>query len=117
MLPRVDEAVVTEEKLRGYVLNVEHGVGRHKARVFAATLDLHADDWEWLREQILEEVRATPASDVRRSHEGWRCTVVIRVQGRNDEERPVVTGWRVPDDGAPPHLVTAYVETKRERMR
>lgn len=115
ILPRAHQAVVTEGKLRGYVLNSEHDVGRHKARVFTATLGLQSDDWERLRDQILEGVRTTPVSDVRRSFGGFRCTVVVRIRGRSDQERLVVTGWRVPDHGGPPHLVTAYVETRQGR--
>jgi hypothetical protein len=91
-------------------------VGRHKARVFAAALDLHADDWSWLRQQILEGIRTLPVSDIRRAYEGWRCTVVVPVRGRNGEDRPVVTGWRVPDDTDVPLLVTAYVLARLERM-
>jgi hypothetical protein len=116
ILPRADEAVVAEDKLRDYALNMEHDVGRHKARVFAATLGIHADDWEWLREQILDGIQTTPVSDIRPCYNGLRCTVVLRVQGRNDDERPVVTGWRIPDDGGPPHLTTAYVETNQGRI-
>jgi hypothetical protein len=116
ILPRAGEAVIAEEKLRGYLLNAEHPIGGHKARVFAAALDLHADDWAWLREQILEAVLTSPVTDIRRAYEGWRCTVVVRVRGHSGDERPVVTGWRVPDGEGRPHLVTAYVQAKLERM-
>ena len=43
-LPRADRAVVPREKLEGYLLNPEHEIGRHKARVFAATLGIRRGD-------------------------------------------------------------------------
>jgi hypothetical protein len=64
-LPRADAAEISDEKLRDYVLNPEHPLGRHKARVFAATLGIGRDDWAYLRDQIharLAESPITPAS-------------------------------------------------------
>lgn len=46
MVPRADRAVVPREKLEHYLLDLEHPVGRHKARVFAAALGIHRGDWK-----------------------------------------------------------------------
>ena len=48
-LPNCQRAVVDIEKLRDYCLSTEHPRGRHKARVFATTLGLTADNAELLR--------------------------------------------------------------------
>ena len=37
-----------------YSLSAEHKEGKHKARVFAAALELEADDAEWLRDKLSE---------------------------------------------------------------
>jgi hypothetical protein len=108
-LPRASEALISEEKLRGYVLNPEHSDGQHKARVFYSTLGLGQEDWRDLLEQVLAGVQDQPVTDVRPAFNGTRCTVVVPVRGPNGAERPVVTGWRVPDDGSAPHLTTAYI--------
>ncbi|BAC91936.1 DUF6883 domain-containing protein [Gloeobacter violaceus] len=56
-LPNPEQAVVdTERKLRGYCLNLMHDTGRHKARVFAATLGLTAANAELLRDAILAAI-------------------------------------------------------------
>jgi len=47
-----DRAVVPREKVEGYLLNPQHEVGRHKARMFAAALGIHQDDWAYLRDQL-----------------------------------------------------------------
>ncbi len=53
-LPNSHQAIVELEKLRDYSLNPNHPVGKHKARVFKATLGITIEDAEWLRERALE---------------------------------------------------------------
>jgi hypothetical protein len=60
-LTNADRAVVEIGKLRDYCLNPDHPRGRHKARVFAATLGLGTTDAERLRDTLL---RAAVEGDV-----------------------------------------------------
>ena len=53
-LPNPHKAVVEIAKLRDYSLNVDHPVGRHKARVFKAALGLTVQQADWLRNRALE---------------------------------------------------------------
>ena len=53
-LPYPHRAVVEIEKLRDYSLNPNHPVGKHKARVFKASLGLTMQNAAWLRERALE---------------------------------------------------------------
>ena len=53
-LPNPHKAVVEIRKLRDYSLNVDHSVGKHKARVFKAALGLTVQEADWLRTQALE---------------------------------------------------------------
>lgn len=64
-LPRASKADIAAEKLRDYALNPEHSTGRDKARVFRSALDIGQDDWEFLRDQILERVPEAPVTAVR----------------------------------------------------
>ena len=52
-MPGGDAAIVDRRKLTGYCLNPEHPRGKHKARVFAATLGLPTTDAHVLREHLL----------------------------------------------------------------
>jgi hypothetical protein len=108
-MPRADEAVIPEEKLYGYVLNSDHADGTHKARVFHSVLGLTASDWETLRDHILEAIQHVPVSAVRPAYNGVRITVEIPARGLDDAECCITTGWRLPDDGSPPHLTTAFI--------
>ena len=56
-LPNGINAVVDVMKLRDYCLNPGHPEGRHKARVFRATLGMEREDVEELRAALLAAVR------------------------------------------------------------
>ncbi len=112
-LPRIDEAAIPEEKLRGYTLNANHPVGGHKARVMRAALGLTQDDWEYLRDQIREGVRTTPVETrVELSNLVVTYRVVIEILGLNGQRAPVITAW-LQEPNLPPRLVTAYVAGRR----
>jgi len=111
ILPNAHLAVVDPRKLHDYALNpdptAEHD-GRHKARVFAAVLEIRQHDWRYLSDWLLLGVRHWPAVRIRHGPHGvWSYEVVIPVIGRNGVQAPVTTGWVVED--AVPSLVTAYI--------
>jgi hypothetical protein len=107
-LPRADQAVVPREKLGRYLLNTEHEVGQHKARVFASALGIRQRDWEYLRDQLHTAVADAPVSSIRATPWGGLYELVVAVDGRNGQRRRVMTVWLVARE-EPPRLVTAYV--------
>ena len=113
ILPNADLAYVSPRKLRDYVLDPAPDAphtGRHKARVFAAVLDLHQRDWPYLRDWLLRGVQHWPVVRVRvgKTNE-WGYEVVIPVIGLNGRQAPVTSGW-VMEDGRP-RLTSAYIRT------
>lgn len=87
-LPRASEAQVREAKLRDYALDPEHPDGRHKARVFRAALGLAREDWEDLRQQILQRVGSCPVTKVApRPPDAVQYEVVIPIDCPNGESR------------------------------
>ncbi len=60
-LPGSTDAIVAIAKLRHYCLNPHHPRGRHKARVFLATLELAQEDAEFLRGALIQAARETEA--------------------------------------------------------
>lgn len=107
-LPRADRAVVPREKLEGYLLNPQHEIGRHKARVFASALGIQQRDWQYLGDQLRTAVVDAPASSIRETSWGSLYEVVVAVEGLNGQTGQVATVWLVAGD-EPPRLVTAYV--------
>ena len=108
-LPDADEAIIAQRKLESYVLDPGHIDGRHKARVFHSTLGIASEDWRYLHDAILAGLRDAPVSAMEDTPHGLRCTVVMSVQGLNDQRHDVLTAWLV-EEGQPPRLVTAYVD-------
>ena len=108
-LPNAQSAIVEPDKLRDYVLSPEHPLGLNKARVFVSALGIDRESWEYLREQIIAQVSSAEVSEVRAGRYGLRYSVPMWIEGLNGETHEVTTGWFIEDDGAPPRLITAYV--------
>jgi hypothetical protein len=93
-LPGGDNAIVDIAKLRDYCLDPQHPRGRHKARVFAATLGLAQTDAEFLREALRRAVREGDALVGESDEYGDRFTVDFELNRRN--RRAVVrSAWIV----------------------
>lgn len=112
-LPAADHAVIDSTKLRQYVLNQDHPVGRHKANVFRMALDIKLDDWEYLRDCIFEQLPHMPVTDVRQPRseaEGHTWEVLVPIVGlgaKAERILTVITAWEIVEGH--PALVTARV--------
>jgi hypothetical protein len=109
VVPQADRAVVPREKLEGYLLNLGHEVGRHKARVFGAALGIHQGDWQHLRDQIIDGILDASVSAVRETPWGRLYEAVIPVEGLNGQTRRVMTVWLLASPDERPRFVTGYV--------
>jgi len=110
LLPHAGQAIVVEAKLRDYALSGEHPVGKHKARVFRSALGIGPDDWEYLRDQVLDGVVRSPVVSLSSAHPfGTIYNVSMAIEGLNGATHPVITAWIVQGDG-PPRLTSVYVD-------
>jgi hypothetical protein len=53
---KLTNAFVDVAKLRDYALNPNHPEGRHKTRVFSASLGIDQSNADWLAQAILERL-------------------------------------------------------------
>jgi hypothetical protein len=119
LLPRSDEPIGIEEKLRGYSLVHNHEEGGPKANGFVVILgiDLHAI--EYLAREIRAGIAVTPIRVVHpEGPVSARCTVQFQIAGigRYSRRRAWLrTGWRVSGPEARPLLSTAFLRGKEER--
>jgi hypothetical protein len=111
-LPHVADAVIEESKLRGYALNVDHPDGGDKARHFQTSLDIGADDWQYLAAQLKEGLATAHTHRVRANQYGVSYHCVVEVVGLNGRRRPVLCAWQIKSNGAP-RLVTAYIDRSK----
>ena len=75
ILPNAQRTVVDIAKLRDYSLNPKHPEGKHKARVFAATLGLTENDADWLREELLRIAQELDCQVSRHTDYGQRYQI------------------------------------------
>ena len=107
-LPGGDNAIVDIAKLRDYCLDPQHPRGRHKARVFAATLGLAQTDAEFLREALLRAAREADARVGESDEYGDRCTVDFELN-RGTRRAVVRSAWVVLRDETAPGLTSCFV--------
>jgi hypothetical protein len=107
-LPGGDSAIVEIAKLRDYCLDPKHPRGRHKARVFAATLDLTQSDAGFLREALLRAAQESDALAGESDPYGERLTVDFE-PNRGSRRAVVRSGWIVLRGETAPGLTSCFV--------
>jgi hypothetical protein len=107
-LPGGDNAIVDIAKLRDYCLDPQHPRGRHKARVFAATLGLAQTDAEFLREELLRVAREADALVGESDEYGDRFTVDFELN-RGTRRAVVRSAWIVVRGETVPKLTSCFV--------
>ena len=108
LLPGAENAVVLLEKLRDYSLDLDHPVGKHKARVFEAALGLTQGDASRLRDMVLRAILVNEAVDHGTNIHGTRYTVDFQAFGGRG---PVTirTAWIIDLGETIPRLTSCYV--------
>ena len=110
-LPNADHAIVSAEKLRHYLLSMEHPRGVHKATVFRAA-GYHREKWFRLRHDLMQLARSNDAQELIRTLHGTKFEVRGTLQGPLGP-LDVITVWIVLRRERFPRLVTAYRERPR----
>jgi hypothetical protein len=107
-LPGAEFATVDIAKLREYCLSQSHPRGRHKARVFAAALNLTQSDAEFLRDELLRAARDVDATEGAADQYGQRYILDFEL-ARNDRRAPVRSIWIIPRGEVFPRLTSCFV--------
>jgi hypothetical protein len=105
-IPDADRAVVAAEKVRDYLLNLEHPDGGSKAVWFHA-IGYTRDEWRVLANDLMAIARDCREFDTERTKFGIKYKATGTVGHPNQRPGNVLTVWIVEDDD-PPRLVTAY---------
>lgn len=106
-IPNTANAYIDLRKLRDYVLNPDHRVGKHKARLFAALLDMNAGDAEALGNILLQIVGTHDAEIGVRDEYGQRYRIDFVLTWR-DREATIRSAWHIRLNEDFPRLVTCY---------
>jgi hypothetical protein len=108
LLPNYQQATIDLQKLRNYVLNENHPVGKYKAKVFKAVLFITSEDAELLRTKILEKLSLSEAMEKSSDNYGKRYTVDLIIRNL-DREAVVRTAWIILKQESTPKLITCYI--------
>jgi hypothetical protein len=106
-LPNAERAIVEDEKIRDYLLSLEHPVGRSKARFFIS-LGFARHRWQELQQALLdlaqnEEAELGPATKF-----GQKYVVRGMIQGPTGRTAMVRSAWIILQGEDAPRFVTAY---------
>ena len=107
-LPNAEDAIVEIEKLRNYCLCEEHPVGKHKARVFAASLGFGREHAEEIRSRLLDAAMRYESTPTKLTLHGqhYEMDFMLTHNGRSALVRAV---WMIRRGEISPRLVTFYV--------
>ncbi|MFN6483384.1 MULTISPECIES: DUF6883 domain-containing protein [unclassified Nostoc] len=107
-LPNFELAFIDRNKLQNYSLNAQHNRGKHKARLFAAILDLGSNDAEILQMLIEDAIQNYEAIPSLLDEYGQRYIVDFPIT-RNQNTANIRTTWIVRPTEDFPRLVSCYI--------
>lgn len=115
-LLNVDKARFLPKKLTAYSMNPDHPTGKHKARLWKASIGATAKDAADIEKQVMGQLAQMEAEPEGRPNErGIKFNVSVRVKGPNGKTVDAITGWiyERSRDGKTiathPRLVTIYI--------
>lgn len=108
-------AVVDDRKFRDYALNMESEKGRHKAINMKKVLGYTADDFEELKQQVIENVSRYKAEHHSTNQFGESFTVFMPVVGKQGQKAVVKTGWFFRKGEESPRLSNVFVAGSKEQ--
>lgn len=113
-LPNAENARIDPRKLRDYVLNPSHEMGRFKAAFFAQ-MGYSADDWQRLEQDIRTQHLNQPTEPGNLSAFGRKYAITALLRGPSGISRRVTTVWifRATEDRA--DLVTIEPATRTRK--
>jgi hypothetical protein len=113
-LPNLQQAIVSEEKVAGYLLNPLHRTGQHKAAFFAAH-GFTTENWPVLAAALIKHAADHDVAQVEPSEFGTRY-VVEGTMETPDLRNPLVRViWFVETNEHVPRLVSAYPQRRKAR--
>ncbi len=108
-MPDGDRAVVDEVKLRDYLLNPDHPLGKHHAHLFRTLLGVDVDSTDVLAQALRAAARDGETTLGKASVFGQKYEIRFPMSGPRGSYT-VLSVWIIPTDGEIPYLVTAYIE-------
>jgi hypothetical protein len=108
-LPSANQAVIGQDKLCDYLLNVAHRRGASKARLLIA-MGYRPDNWQILEADIRAQHLAIDVDRVANSAYGMRYEIVAPLVGPGGRSVTFRSVWQIDTGSQVPRLITMYPE-------
>ena len=108
-LPGAATATAAEAKFTKYFFNPNSKDGYPKGIAFSSHFGYNADNWQLMRQEILEAAKKYPAVYKASIEFGDKYSQDVILYGRKGKPGNVRLGWLVEKDGSV-HLTTAHME-------
>lgn len=112
-LPHLQNASISVSRIRDYVLNSQHPLGQHKARVFKSALGIEQIHAEELSRIILASLPRSPGTRKTADSFGERWITYHEIVGLNGETAIVSVAWIFrPTAPNIPELLSCFIDTE-----
>jgi hypothetical protein len=108
-LPNGSRAIVTDEKLLGYLLNEQHPTQAGHAELFRILLGVGPANAEVLRTALLDAARTRDATEGTASPYGSKYEIRFDMTGPR-KTYTILSIWIIEHGKNEPRLVTAFIE-------
>lgn len=108
-LPNADDAVIAQDKVRDYLLNVSHRRGGSKARLLIS-LGYKLDDWHRLAADVRQYHLSADVAIVRETEYGVRYEISAPILTPAGKTRPFRSIWQIDTGSTQARLITMYPE-------
>lgn len=111
-LPCPDDLIVEQEKIAGYLLNLDHRYGATKAKFFMA-VRFSVEQWNILADALRDHGRTHYIKSFRETGFGRRNVVQGDMKTPAGPQAFIRSIWQFDRDNVAPRLITAYPAKKR----
>lgn len=105
-LPNALFAATTQQKIQGYLLNNNHPVGKHKARVINSVLGYHYENWQELSDKIYNSVQSAFVSKFESTRYETKYTTPLLITGKKNKSMVLNATWQIDKGKSIPRLIT-----------
>lgn len=105
-LPNSHRAVISEQKIRDYLVSPSHSIGRFKARIFNE-LGFYQHNWLLFQSELMT-LLANPAHEGESTEYGTKYVIRGIIIGPSGKSLSIVTAWIIRAEEDFPRFITAY---------
>lgn len=106
-LPNAERVIISESKIRDYLLSRSHPVGQSKARFFLGR-GFTVENWRLLADAISDIAAVNEVTGTEPSPFGMRYIIDARLRTPDGRNPLVRTVWFIDAGQETPHFVTAF---------